>query len=224
MAAVASPSRPMSAIAGGRIVAGRQGHRPRRGGDRCQGQDRHARLRRHPHPLRRPGDLEQPDRQLLLQRRHHRADRQLRRRLRALPARAARCAGQADGRRRGPARGGAGRGPALDLGKLPRVHGYARRPPLRHGHRRAGDACAAARPCDGRARRGACRGDAGRDRRDGAAGAPRASAPARWASPPPAPSPTRRWTGGISRRSARPRTSWRRSAERSAQPARPGCR
>ena len=42
-----------------------------------------------------------------------------------LPA-AARRAGQADGRRRGPARGGAGRGPALDVGDLRRVHGYAR--------------------------------------------------------------------------------------------------
>ena len=119
------------------------------------------------------------------------------------PARARR-AGQADGRRRGPARGGAGRGPALDLGDLRRVPGCARRPPLRHGHRRPGPAmrrCASmswASAPRRMPRRRRPRSPRWRGSR------PRASAPARWASPPPAPSPTRRWTGGISRRCGTP--------------------
>ena len=57
------------------------------GGDRRQGQAGHARLRRHPHALRRPGGVGQPHGAVLLARRHHRRDGQLRRRLRPLQAR-----------------------------------------------------------------------------------------------------------------------------------------
>ena len=91
--------------------------RPRPGGD--------AGLRRHPHPLRRPGDLGRAHAALVLARGDHGGDGQLRRRLRALPARRPRPAGPADGRRRGHPLPGADRGPAVELGELSRL---SRRP------------------------------------------------------------------------------------------------
>ena len=58
----ARPSRPMSRIVGNRIAAvGKICARGARG-DRREGQARHARLRRHPHALRRPGGVGQPPR------------------------------------------------------------------------------------------------------------------------------------------------------------------
>ena len=110
-------------------------------------------LRRSAHALRRPGDLEQPHHAFIVERRHHHAVRQLRRRLRALQAVAARDAGEADGGRGGHPRGRADRGPAVELAELSRFPRCAGRASLRHGHRDAGAARRAARVRHGRARR-----------------------------------------------------------------------
>ena len=76
----------------------------------ADGAARHARLRRHPHPLRRPGHVGPAAHAVVLARRHHRRHGQLRRRLRAGRAGAARLADRPDGRRRGhPRRGAVGR-------------------------------------------------------------------------------------------------------------------
>ena len=75
------------AIDGGRITeVGAVDGRGRREID-ADGLARHARLRRHPHPLRRPGHLGQPPAAVGVARRDHRRDGQLRRRLRAGAAR-----------------------------------------------------------------------------------------------------------------------------------------
>ena len=111
-------------------------------------------LRRCAHPLRRAGHLEFTSVPLLLERRHHRAAGQLRRRLRALPCRSARHAGQTDGGRRGHPGGCADRGPALDLAHVSRFSRCARRSAIRHGHRGASPARGAAGLRHGPARRG----------------------------------------------------------------------
>ena len=69
----------------------------------------HARLRRRPHPLRRPGHVGPAAHAVDLARRHHRGDGQLRRRLRAGRARPPRLAHRSDGGRRGHPRRGAAR-------------------------------------------------------------------------------------------------------------------
>ena len=78
---------------GGRLAGDRDDRRRRRG--------RRAGLGRRPHALRRPGHLGRPARPVVRQRRHHAGDGQLRRRLRAVPARRAGDAHRADGGRRG---------------------------------------------------------------------------------------------------------------------------
>ena len=83
----------------------RRQHSQGRRGDRRARQARHAGLRRRPHALRCAGDLERPAVAVVLERRHDRAVRQLRRRLRALPRGPARHADQPDGGRGGHSRG-----------------------------------------------------------------------------------------------------------------------
>ena len=123
-------------------------------------------LGRRAHPLRRPGDVGPAALAVVLARRHHRDVRQLRRRLRAGEEGASRRADGSDGGRRGNPQPGAGRGPELGVGKLPRIHERAGAPAARDRHRGADRALAAARPCDGRPRGAARGGDAGRHRRD----------------------------------------------------------
>ena len=101
-----------------------RGRRParRRAHDRRRRRRRRAGLGRRPHPLRRPGHLGRPARPVVRQRRHHAGDGQLRRRLRALPARRAGHAHRADGGRRGHPRQRAARRRAVGrVGDLPRV-------------------------------------------------------------------------------------------------------
>ena len=146
----------------------RQDRRQRRRGNRCQGHARHPGFCRPAHALRRAGHLGQPYHAVLEPWRHHRADRQLRRRLCAMPPGAARDAGGADGRRRGHPRGRADRGPAVELADIPGFSRRARPAPLRS---RCGDTGAARRAAGlrhGPARRRSRAGDGGRPRRHGA--------------------------------------------------------
>ena len=76
------------AIAGDRIARGRPRRCPGHGRNRRAREAGDAGLRRSAHALRRAGDVGQSHQPVLLARRDHGADRQLRRRLRALPARA----------------------------------------------------------------------------------------------------------------------------------------
>ena len=151
------PSSPPSAPISGQGARGDR--RPRPAG--------HPRLRRHPHPLRRPGHLGRPDAAVVLARRHHGGDGQLRRRLRALRARRPRPADPADGRRRGHSLPGADRGPAVELGELSGLSGRPGAAPLRRGHRRPAAARGGAGACDGRARRQPRAGHPRRHRRHG---------------------------------------------------------
>ena len=84
--------------------------------DRRRRRARHARLRRHPHPLRRPGHVGRAAAAVVLARRDHGGDGQLRRRLRAGATGRPRPAHRADGRRRGHPRHRAARGPPVGLG------------------------------------------------------------------------------------------------------------
>ena len=90
---------------------------------------------------------------LLVERRHDRAVRQLRRGFRALPRRPARHADQPHGRRGRHPRSRAERRSAVELAQLPRFPRCHRRAFLRCRCRRPGAACRPARLCDGRARR-----------------------------------------------------------------------
>ena len=112
----------------------------------------HAGLRRYPHPLRRPGDVGFLSGAIVLARRHHRRDGQLRRRLRAgsqeHPGRGRR----ADGRRRGHSRPLPERRPRLDLGKFRRISHRAGTPQARHRFLRPAAARADARLRHGRPR------------------------------------------------------------------------
>ncbi len=87
---------------------------------------RHPRLRRPPHALRRPGHLGPAAHAVVLARRHHRGDGQLRRRLRAGAPGPGGLAHPAHGGRRGHPRHRAQRGHHLGLGDLPRVPRRAR--------------------------------------------------------------------------------------------------
>ena len=153
----------------------------------------------------------------VLERRYHRADRQLRRRLRALQARPARHAGETDGRRGGHPRSRADRGPPVELGELPEFLDRAGRAPLRHGRGDAGAARGAARVRDGRARRRARTGDRSRIVPRWRGWRPRASGPARSASPPRARINHKTWPASRRRRWTPPRRNWPRSPRRSAQ-------
>ena len=104
--------------------------------DRRQRPDRHARLRRHPHALRRPGVLGRAHDPVVVARRHHGGDGQLRRRVRAVQAgRPRRLVELMEGVEDIPF-------PVLTeglpgTGSVSRLHGRARRPPLRRRHRGA---------------------------------------------------------------------------------------
>ena len=91
------------AVKDGVIVAVSHGvaRRRRRRDDRRHRAARHARLRRHPHALRRPGHVGPAARAVVGPRRHHRRRGQLRRRLRAGAPRRRGVAHRADGGRRG---------------------------------------------------------------------------------------------------------------------------
>ena len=127
---------------------------PARQRDRRRRRPRHARLRRRPHPLRRPGHLGRAAVAVVLARRHHRRHGQLRRGLRARRPRQARLADRADGGRRGHPRRRPVRGHPLGLGELPRVPRRHRRPPPRRRHRRPGPPRRGAGLRHGRPRRG----------------------------------------------------------------------
>ena len=147
------------AAVGGRLEGERVDRRRRR--------DRHAGLGRRAHALRRPGHLGRRARPVVRQRRHHAGDGQLRRRLRAVPARRAGDADRADGGRRGHPRQRAARGRAVGrVGELPRVPRLPRLPPLRARRRRAARARFVALPGDARARRAQRGRDRRRHRRD----------------------------------------------------------
>ena len=138
------PGRPRGRRAGRRARGGgrrrrRRHHHRRRGGagpgtrgDRRRRPARHARVRRHPHPLRRPGHVGLPHDPLELARRDDGRDGQLRRRLRAGAPRRARPADLAHGGRRGHPRRGARRGHRLDVGELRRIPRRRRAAPPRH--------------------------------------------------------------------------------------------
>ncbi len=97
---------------------------------RRDGPHRHARVRRRPHPLRRSGQLGRDAGTVQPARRHHRGQRQLRRRVRPGAARPRAVADRADGRCRGHPGHRAGRGHHLAVGELPRVPGRHREAPV----------------------------------------------------------------------------------------------
>ena len=179
------------AVKDGRIAAVGEIAGAGRRGDRRARPDRHAGLRRHPHPLRRPGDLGRAHAALVLARRHHGGDGQLRRRLRALPAGRPRPAGPADGGRRGHSLPGADRGPAVELGELSRLSGRAW-PSARFDVDIGSQLPHAALRVFVMGERGRRprAGHRGRHRRHGRASPSGRWRPARWASPPRAPSTT----------------------------------
>ena len=111
----------------------------------------HAGIRRRAHPLRRPGHLGLLPRPVVVARRHHGRDGQLRRRLRPGPPDRPRPPHLADGGRGGHPRGGAARGPQLGVGDVRRLPRRHRAPGPRH--RRGGAGSPRRRPPvrDGRA-------------------------------------------------------------------------
>ena len=134
------------AIKDGRIAVDRRHRRlRRRRGRRRLGQDRGSRLRRRAHPLRQPGLLGPVVHDVGLARRHHRPDRQLRLRVRAVQA-----GGPGPGdavavaQRGGAAQDDAGRD-AVGLGDLPRVPRQRRPHPQGRQRDVAGAAGAAVR-------------------------------------------------------------------------------
>ena len=116
----ARPASPMSRSMADNLGGGR-GSRRRPARDRCARTAGHARLRRHPYALRRPGHLGSVHHALVLARRHHRRVRQLRRRLCAGAQRCRALPDQPHGRCRGHSRHGAGRGRQVRLGILPAI-------------------------------------------------------------------------------------------------------
>ena len=194
---------------------------PAHADDRRRRRARHARVRRHPHPLRRPGHVGRAADAVVLARRHHRGDGQLRRRLRAGRARAPRVAHRPDGGRRGHPRRRAVDGIKWALGALPRVPRRARR---------SGAGCVdvgtqvphgAVRGLrHGRARRPQRARHAGRHRGDGRHRPRRHAAPARSGSRPAARSRTAPSTANPCPARSRPRTSCSASAACSASSAR----
>ena len=135
--------------------------------DRRRRPARHARLRRHPHALRRSGHVGPAAHAVVLARRHHGRDGQLRRRLRARRARPSRLAHRADGRRRGHSRRRAVSRHPVGVGVVPRVPRHARPSAEGDRHRHAGAARRGARVRDGGARRAQRAGDGRRHRSDG---------------------------------------------------------
>ena len=151
---------------GRRHRGSRQGVRPRPRGDRCRRPVRDAGLRRHPHPLRRPGDVGLPARPILMARRDHRRDGQLRRRLRPGAQEHPGRRHRADGRGRGYSRPLPARGSRLDLGKFRRLPHRAGAPQPRHRFLRAAAACTDARLRHGRPRAEPGGRESGRHRPD----------------------------------------------------------
>ena len=95
----------------------------------ASGQAGHARLRRHPHPPRRPAGLGPGGHRVVLARRHHRGDGQLRGHVRAVQAGRPPAAGRDDGVGRGHPRRRHPDRPAVGLGELPEyLDSYARMP------------------------------------------------------------------------------------------------
>ena len=139
----------------------------------------HPGLRRRAHPLRRSGDVGPVPHAVVVARRHHRRDGQLRCRLRSCRARPPRVADRDDGRRRGHPRRRADRRHPVGVGDVPRVPRRARRPAVRDRHRHPGAARCRARLRDGRPRGGQRTGHGrrhGGDGRPGRRGPPRRSA------------------------------------------------
>ena len=139
------------AVDAGTIVAVGDVRRTRHRGDRRGGPAGHPGLRGHPHALRRPGHVGIAHRAVVLARRDHRGDGQLRRRLRAGATRRARPSDRVDGGRRGHSGRRARRRHRLDLGELRRVPRRSGTSTPRHRPLRA---TAPRRPpslCDGRA-------------------------------------------------------------------------
>ncbi len=133
---------------------------------------------------------------VVVARRHHRRDGQLRRRLRAGAPRRPRPADRADGGRRGHPRRGAARGPRLVVAELRRIPRRARPPPPRHRPRRPGAARRAAAVRHGRARRRYTeRPDADEIAAMGRLAVEGDARPGRSASPPRAPATTAPATG-----------------------------
>ena len=140
-------------IRGGQDRRGRPHRRARASHDRRRRALGDTGLGRRPHPLRRAGHLGLDAHSVVLARRDHRGDGQLRRRLRAGASGQPRVPDQADGGRRGHSGHGARRGHLLGVGELPRVSRRGGADPARARHRRAGAARRAALLRDGRARR-----------------------------------------------------------------------
>ena len=189
-AARPSPATWPSTATGSPQVGGKAGSRPAR--DQRRRPAGHPRLGRCPHPLRRPGNLGPGAGAILLAWRHHHPLRQLRRRLRAGAPQRPRGTDRPDGGGGGDPRHRPGRGAEVELGELPRISRRAGRHAAHDRHRRAGAAPPVARLCDGRARHQPRGGDRGGHRRDAPADGGGRCAPAPSASPPPAPTATRR--------------------------------
>ena len=158
------------AVTDGIVVDGRPRGRPGHRTIDADGRAGHARIRRHPHPLRRPGHLGRPPAAVVGQRRHHRGDGELRGRFRSGHGRRPRQADRADGRGRGPARDRAARGPVLGVGDHRRVPRRPRPAAPRHRLRRPGGPRPAPAVRHGPARRRPGAGHRRGDRRDGPAG------------------------------------------------------
>ena len=115
------------AVRDGVVVEVGRGRRRRGTRGRRRRRARHARLRRHPHALRRPGHVGHAAGAVVVARRHHRRDGQLRRRLRAGAPGRPPAADRADGRRRGHPRRRAARGPVVGVADVRRVPRRRRR-------------------------------------------------------------------------------------------------
>ena len=179
----------------------------------------HARFRRHPHPLRRPGHVGPAARAVVGPRRHHGGRGQLRRRVRARAPGRREVADQPDGRRRGHPRHRAHRGHRLELGDVPGVPRRARPTPVRD--RRRACRCRTARCVRTRWGSGARRTSRRRPTRS-RRWPPSCRTrwkPARWASRRRARSVTAQWTVGRCRARSQPRTSCSRSGAPCDAPA-----
>ena len=123
---------------------------PRRGSHRRRGHDRGAGLHRRPHPHGCASGLGPSRKLLLLARRDHRGDGQLRLCARALQAGSSRVVCRVPGGGRGHSQGRDGRRHRLALGDLPGIYGRRRFVPQEHQLRRLYRPFGAAHVCDGR--------------------------------------------------------------------------